>query len=188
MNNQSFYRWTAAVLIFEGVIFFVILAILGIAINWPASLDEPASVNLPLILEQANGVRNGYMLYLIYSVLILPIAVMVAYITANGKRLNVALQISVGFGVASAVLRVLGIIRWLIPMPALATAYTDSATSDSTRESIAIVYDMLNNYAGTVGEVLGVGFFAAFWLATLSLGMWQARTFPRWFAIYGFLT
>ena len=186
-HNTTFRYSTAALLIIEGLLMFVPVIVLGAAINWPASLDEPASVNLPLILEQAGAVRFGYVAYMIYSVLVLPIAVLTARLAAGEQRSNAALQMAVGFGVASAVLRVLGIIRWLIPMPVLARIYTDPATSDATRESVAVMYDMLNAYAGSVGEVLGVGFFAALWIVTLSIGMLQTGAVPRWFALYGFV-
>lgn len=187
-NNRALYRWTAALLIIEGLLIFVPMVILGGAINWPASLDEPASVNLPLILEQANAVRTGYFAYLVYSVLVLPLAVLTARIVAGDQPLSSALQMAVGFGVASAVLRVLGIIRWLIPMPILAEIYTDPTTSQATRDAVAVVYDMLNGYAGSVGEVLGVGFFAALWIASVSVAILQTRALPRWFAAYGFVT
>jgi hypothetical protein len=187
-DNTNLYRWTAILLVVEGLLIFAPLIILGGAINWPASLDEPASVNLPLILEQASAVRAGYFIYLVYSVLVLPIAVLTVRIATGEHRQNTALQMAVGFGIASAVLRVLGIIRWLIPMPVLATTYTDPAASDAVRESIAAMYDMLNGYAGSVGEVLGVGLFAALWIASLSIGLLQTRALPRWFGLYGLVT
>ncbi|MFZ4816883.1 MAG: DUF4386 domain-containing protein [Phototrophicaceae bacterium] len=183
--NNTLYRTTAALLIFEAILLFVPVIVLGGAINWPASLDEPASVNLPLILEQRDAVIFGYFVYLIYSVLILPAAVMTARVIGQAHPQNTALQLASGFGIASAVLRVLGIIRWLFPMMTLAEAYTNPALSEATRESVAIMYQMLNDYAGSIGEVLGVGFFGALWVLAASIGIWQTRRLPRWFALYG---
>ncbi|MEO0561241.1 MAG: DUF4386 family protein [Chloroflexota bacterium] len=187
-TNSTTRNWTAALLILQGLLLFVPVFILGGAINWPASLGEPASVNLPLILAEAAAVRNGYFIYMIYSALILPVAVLTAKLAAGDEPLGTVLQMAIGFGIASAVLRVLGIIRWLIPMPILARIYTDPASSDATREAVVVTYDMLNGYAGSVGEVLGVGIFAALWIACTSIVMWQRRTVPRWFAAYGFVT
>ena len=59
-------------LVFEALLLFVPLIILGNAINWPASLDEPASVNLPLILEQFPAMFTGYSIYFVYSLLFWP--------------------------------------------------------------------------------------------------------------------
>jgi hypothetical protein len=47
-ESVSIYRQAAVFLIIEVVLIFAPLIILGAAINWPASLDEPANVNLPL--------------------------------------------------------------------------------------------------------------------------------------------
>jgi hypothetical protein len=43
--------------------------VLGAAINWPDSLGDPASVDLPRLLENEVAVRIGYFSYLSYSVL-----------------------------------------------------------------------------------------------------------------------
>lgn len=186
--NKTFRISAFTLLIIESLLIFAPLTILGAAINWPASLDEPASVNLPLILEQATMVKLGYSLYMLYSILILPVAVVISRIVAGENQNNTLLNIATGFAVGSAVLRVLGIIRWLIPMPILAQVYVDPATSEATRESVAVMYDMLNAYAGSVGEVLGVGFFAAVWVGITSYVILQERGLPRWIGAYGFAT
>lgn len=185
--NKSF-RYTAfALLLVEFLLIFAPLIILGGAINWPASLDEPASVNLPLILEQAGAVKLGYFLYLIYSLLIIPVALVISRIV-GGQEQNMLLQIANGFAIGSAVLRVLGIIRWLIPMPLLAQVYIDPATTAATRETVTIMYDMLNAYAGSVGEVLGVGLFAALWVTATAVVILRDGSLPRWVGGYGLLT
>jgi hypothetical protein len=189
MNLKNSFRYSAVVLLLvEFLLIFAPLTILGAAINWPASLDEPASVNLPLILAQAPAVKLGYFLYLVYSVLILPVAFVISRIVAGANPGNLLLQIANGFAIGSAVLRVLGIIRWLIPMPVLAQVYTDPATTDATRAAVTVMYDLLNAYAGSIGEVLGVGFFAALWVAATSLVIVREGTLPRWIGAYGLVT
>ena len=54
MTNTTTARATGALLVFEALLLFVPVAILGSAINWPASLSEPPSVILPLIQQQAT--------------------------------------------------------------------------------------------------------------------------------------
>lgn len=189
MKLNNTFRITAFVLLFvEFLLIFAPLTILGAAINWPASLDEPASVNLPLILEQATAVKVGYSLYLLYSVLIIPVGLVISHLVAGGQPNNLLLQIANGFAIGSALLRVLGIIRWLIPMPILAEVYTDPATTEATRAAIAVMYDMLNGYAGSIGEVLGVGFFAALWVAITSFVILRDGALPRWIGVYGLAT
>lgn len=53
MNSRTLTRTTGALLVVQALLLFVPVAILGSAINWPASLSEPPSVVLPLIQAQA---------------------------------------------------------------------------------------------------------------------------------------
>ncbi|MBA3471606.1 MAG: DUF4386 family protein, partial [Herpetosiphonaceae bacterium] len=122
-EGKTLARATAALLFLETLLMIAPIVILGAAINWPASLDEPASVVLPLIVAQSGAVRLGYFLYLLYSVLFWPIALLVVRSVAGRSTPGLLLQLATGFGVASAVLRTLGIIRWLFPMPLLAQSY-----------------------------------------------------------------
>lgn len=183
---KNLYRWAAALLLIEAFLIFVPTFVLGTAINWPASLDEPASVNLPLILEQWDAVLLGYGVYLIYSIVFLPVALLTAQAVSNGNESqSTLLKIATGFAVASTVSRVLGIVRWLFPMPVLARLYTDPAATDATRETISITYDMLNAYAGTVGEWLGVSLFAALWATLVGVYILRTAFVPRWLGVFG---
>jgi hypothetical protein len=65
-------RYSGALLIAEGILAFMPLAILAPAIGWPASLGEPAAVQLTAIAAEADAVRIGYSVYLLYSLLIMP--------------------------------------------------------------------------------------------------------------------
>jgi hypothetical protein len=48
---------------------FVPTFVLGAAVDWPASLDDPASIALPRLAENEGAVRFGYFEYLPYPVL-----------------------------------------------------------------------------------------------------------------------
>jgi hypothetical protein len=183
--NTNRHPWVAALLIFNGLLILVPLIVLGSAINWPASLDEPASVNLPLIVEQAGAVRLGYLVYLIYSVLFVPLGLAVVWLVAKEGRGGVLLQTAAGFAVASGVMRTIGILRWLLPMPILANRYVDPTTDEATRAAITVIYDMLNSFAGGLGEVIGVGFFAALWAALVAYVILRDGTMPRWLGVFG---
>lgn len=180
-------RTVGALLVIESLLLFAPLAILGAAINWPASLSEPPSVVLPLIAQQADAVRLGYLIYLAYSVLFWPVALLTARVVAGGDTLPPLLRVAVGFGIASMVARTLGIIRWLVAMPALAAIYNASDTPEATRAAVSVAYLALNNYAGGVGEVLGVSLFAALWLGCVAVVILRSGALPRWLGAFGLL-
>ncbi|NJO52610.1 MAG: DUF4386 domain-containing protein [Leptolyngbyaceae cyanobacterium RM2_2_4] len=188
MSKQSLHRFAGWVLVVESLLLFVPVAILGQAIDWPQSLADPADKMLPLLAQNAAAVRLGYLNYLAYSILFWVAALSTVQVLSNGKSSSIGLRVALGFGIASTIARCLGIIRWLVAMPALATLYTDSATSTGTREAIAVVYRVLNDYAGSVGEVLGVSLFAAIWLAIVSLTILQTRIVSRWLGFLGLVS
>jgi Domain of unknown function (DUF4386) len=186
--QKSLYTIAGWLLIAESLLIFVPLTVLGSAINWPKSLSDPANKILPLLVEHASAVRFGYLVYLVYSILFWAIASLTIRVLSDDEADSIWLRVANGFGIASAVARCLGIIRWLVAMPALAKLYTDPTISTSTRESIAVVYRALNDYAGSIGEVLGVSLFAGLWLAIVSVRILQTRILPRWLGFLGLVS
>jgi hypothetical protein len=186
--QKSLYTIAGWLLIAESLLIFVPLTVLGSAINWPKSLSDPADKILPLLVENASAVRFGYLVYLVYSILFWAIASLTIRVLSDDEPDSIWLRVANGFGIASAVARCLGIIRWLVAMPALAKLYTDPTISTGTRESIAVVYRALNDYAGSIGEVLGVSLFAGLWLAIVSVRILQTRILPRWLGFLGLVS
>lgn len=83
--------------------------------------------------------------------------------------------------------RTLGIIRWLVAMPALAATYNAPGASEQTRAMVELTYKSLNDYAGSVGEVLGVSLFAALWLGCVAVFILRSGALPRWIGAFGLL-
>ena len=86
------------------------------------------------------------------------------------------------------VCRTLGIIRWLAPMPVLAKIYVQPSTSQTSRVAIEVVYQALNQYGGSIGEVLGVSLFTTLWLVIVAIGIIKTRIIPRWLGILGLIS
>jgi hypothetical protein len=176
-------RWLGALFVLEAVLSFLPLLILGPAIGWPASLRHPADAQLLAIAAKPDAVRWGYSIYLLYSVLIAPVAVLVAA-RVCGLRGTFAAMI-VSFGALSALARVVGILRWLTVMPVMAGAY---ATSDaSARAMIETVFIALNSYGGGIGELLGVALFGGLWLLLAMIAALRTAALPRWLVGFGIL-
>ena len=170
-----------SLLIVEALLAFAPLLLLGPAIGWPASLGEPAAVQLAAIHAHPEAVARGYSAYLLYSILVLP--VMVA-LTARvlGRLDDVAGVVIVAFAALSVLARSIGILRWLTVMPELAQAQAADPTSTA---DIARLFEALHAYGGGIGEILGVSLFMAIALGTLggaSLARPAPGNLPRWTA------
>jgi hypothetical protein len=157
---------------------FVPLAVLGAAINWPASLDEPATVLMPLILEQQTAVRIGYLVYLAYSVLFFPTIALIARVLGDSTSTRLAAT----FAAISALARSIGILRWLTVLPALAATY--AASQDA---AVAAIFDAFNSFGGGIGELLGVSLFGALAIGLISWRIVRTRTLPRWLGWFGWV-
>ncbi len=186
IGGLGLYRATALLLILEPILMFTAFFVLSSSINWPASLDEPASVNLPLITERSGAVVLGYGSYLLFSLLILPISVML-YFVLKDREASPLLAVAAAVGVISALARALGIGRWLFLMPALAEVYLDPGTSQATREAVEVAYAAFNEYAGGVGELIGVSLTGAFWVGLTSVALLRSERFPSWLGFVGLL-
>lgn len=187
-TSSRIYRTTALLLIIESLLLFVPIIVLGKAINWPASLNQPANIVLPLIVKQSPAVFIGYFTYLIYSVLFYPISLLVIQILKSKSSNKIYLNLAIGFGIASMICRTLGIIRWLAPMPVLAKIYVQPSTSQTSRAAIEVVYQALNQYGGSIGEVLGVSLFTTLWLIIVAIEIIKTRIIPRWLGIFGLIS
>lgn len=188
LSKKSLRLNAGLVLIVESLLLFVPIAVLGQAINWPQSLGDPADAMLPLLAQNAAAVRVGYLIYLAYSILFWVVALLTTQVLSDEQSDSIWLRVAAGFGIASTIARCLGIIRWLVAMPVLATLYVNPATSTQTREAIVVVYRVLNDYAGSIGEVLGVSLFAALWLAIVSLTILKTKIVSRWLGFFGLLS
>lgn len=82
-NYKRIYGTTALLLIVQFFLMTTALVVLGAAIDRPARLDKPAGVVLPAIIEQRGAVMVGYGSYMLYSMLFVPLALLV-YEEPNG--------------------------------------------------------------------------------------------------------
>jgi len=143
--------------------------VLSSAINWPISLDDPASISLPRLVQQAVPVRFGYACYLMVALLIVPAT---AALNARLELTGAIAASTLGLAVLSATAKAIGISRWLFAMPGLANAYVAPGADQAT---IALVFQTLDAYAGGIGEIVGVGLVSGVWTLVVSGAIFSKR-------------
>jgi hypothetical protein len=172
----------AALVLVEALLIFVPLVVLGQAVNWPAGLDAPAAETLPLVAANEGAVRFGYLAYLAYSLLFLPvIALAVTALTTASGRLRTVARLAVALAAVSALARGIGISRWLTTMPDLAAQWQGAAPD--TREILAIQFHAVNDFGGGIGELLGVSALGAGAVLCAALAIRELA--PRWLTVFG---
>ncbi len=171
----------ASFLFAQFILIWTTFFILSVTINWPASLDDPADISLPRLLANEGAVLAGYGCYFLAALLLVPAT------AALNARLSVSGPMScftMALATLAALAKAIGISRWLFVMPDLARAY---AADQGDRPNIVLAFDILNDYAGGVGEVLGVGLMGGVWtilMAGLVLRSGERRRgWVGWFAV-----
>lgn len=178
-------RTLAVLLITDAVLSIAPVAILGAAIGWPASLDNPAAQQLAAIAAAPGAVAFGYGVYLLYSILIAPVMIGLAARVFGGLGHPLAATVA-AFGALSALARCIGILRWLTVMPLLATAH--ASADPALRQQLEWLFTGITEYGGGIGEVLGVSVFMAASVGTLAIGALLRGGMPPWLAAMGLLS
>jgi hypothetical protein len=176
-----------------GALFFVTgllslspMAILGPAIGWPASLSAPVVQQITAIAGAPSAVASGYGVYLLYSLLILPLMVFLArevWHEDQYKLANSLAQVVIGFAAVSVLARSIGILRWLTVLPELARSY--GSADPATQATIALVFKSISQYGGGIGELLGVSLFMSISLGIAMIAALVNRSLPRWLSLFG---
>ena len=177
---RPLYLAGAALLLFQAFGIFLPMGVLGAAIDWPASLDFPPARVLPLIHAQESAVRLGYGLYLGWSLMFAASAALVVGLARGDRPMTALSTLAIGLGVASALARAIGIVRWLTGSSALADAYAAAPAGSNERIAIETTQLALNAFGGSVGEDLGVSAFAALWLAFAGSVILKDKGLPIW--------
>jgi hypothetical protein len=168
----------------QAALFLVPLIVLGSAIGWPASLRLPAAQALPMIAREATAIQIGYWAYMLTALATVPLAIALrAYAHSQGVR-GLLVDTAALLGASAGIFKMLGIVRWLAAMPALAAQYVQT-NDGATKATLEVMYTTLNGYAGAVGELLGVQLVSGVWL--ILTGIVLARCGLRWTGIAGAL-
>lgn len=137
---------------------------LQMTFEYPDILRHPAGE----VLTRFAGA--GADLHLYWYAMMAASLLMIGAVIATGllywTRDNLLAALSIGFGVLAGVVQALGLLRWVILVPGLASAYVAPGASALDQALAVSMFDFANHYLGMgVGEHLGY-FFTALWTIT----------------------
>ena len=183
-ENRGLRLLTGVLLILTPVAFNVFFTLLSVTFEYPDILREPTGYVLRHFDAGGGGLVAIWYGFMLTAVLFVPLAVLVH--KALAREDTPYLAVATAFGVVAGVVQFLGLVRWPFLVPYLAETYLDPASSGATRESVVVVFQAFNHYAGVgVGENLGY-LFTALWTALVALAMFgSALPFRRWLALLG---
>jgi hypothetical protein len=110
------------------------------------------------------------------GVLLIVAAVLLGQVLGPGGVILVATI----FGVLAGLVQMLGLLRWVYVVPALARDYADPTLAPEQREVTVAVFRALHQYLGVgVGEHLGY-LFTGIWSVLIGVGVIQGAALPSW--------
>ncbi|MCU1586157.1 MAG: hypothetical protein JWM49_2713 [Microbacteriaceae bacterium] len=154
---------------------------LSVAFGWPDILREPASVVLPAFAAGGAGlVWIWFATAWTYGILAVPVLLLPAVLRL---RDNSALRVATYAGAASVLLSLVGFLRWVFVVPALARAYVSGDAT--TKAAVDAAWTAQHQFGGALlGEHLGQLLIIA-WSITISVIILRTRVLPRWLGFSG---
>lgn len=171
-------RTTGSLFVFAAVAFGAAATALSSSFEWPDILREPADVVLPAF--RAGGttlVWTWFVTAWSYALLVIPILLLPR---AIGRRDDPILRVATSLGAASILLSLIGFLRWVFVVPALARSYAEG--DPVTKAAVEAAWVAQHQFGGALlGEHLGQ-LLAIAWSVGVSVVLLRDH---RWLALSG---
>jgi hypothetical protein len=180
-TTKTLRQVTGGLFVTGAVVFATAATVLSSTFNWPDILREPASVVLPAFVAGGSSlVWTWFATAWTYAILVVPILLLPG---ALGRRDDPALRVATYVGATSVVLCLVGFLRWVFVVPALAHSYvTGNATTQAASDA---AFTAQHQFGGALlGEHLGQ-LMAIGWSVTVSVIIVRTRVLPRWLGLAG---
>jgi hypothetical protein len=170
-----------AVLIAAPLWFNVNFALLGKRFEYPDILRRPTSEVLERFRAGGAGLILLWWTFMLSGLLLIAGAVLLGQVLGFGGIVPLATAI----GVLAGLVQMLGLLRWVYLVPALARSYADPSLGPEQREMQVAVFRALHQYLGVgVGEHLGY-LFTGLWSVLIGIGVIQTTALPTWLGWFG---
>lgn len=185
MKQNSSQKLAGILLIVTPILLNILFAILGMTFDYPDILRMPTGDVLARFQAGGSGLVAIWYAMTITAAFFIPIVLLMSQLLKDQDPSNIFFATT--FGLIAGMVQILGFIRWPFLVPYLTRVYFDSASSEMTRESAALVFQVFNQYAGVaIGEHLGY-LFTALWTIFLGMAMLKRPFHKPWLARIGFI-
>jgi hypothetical protein len=169
-------RAAGVLLIVAPLWFNATFALLGRRFDYPDILRRPTDEILERFRAGGSSLILLWWTFMLSGLLLIAGAVLLGQVLGFGGIVPVATTI----GVLACLVQMLGLLRWVYLVPALARAYADPTLGPEQREAHTAVFRALHQYLGVgVGEHLGY-LFTGIWSVLIGVGVIQGTALPTW--------
>src|SRR3954447_18614358 len=133
--SQSLRRTTGVLFVLGALAFAVAATVLSSTFDWPDILREPAAVVLPAFVAGGTSlVWTWFATAWTYAILLVPILLLPAVL---GRRTDPVLRAATYVGATSVLLALIGFLRWVFVVPALADSYVTGGATEKAAAAAA---------------------------------------------------
>lgn len=144
---------------------------LQLSFGYPDILRKPPGEVLTTFAAVGADVHLYWYLMMSASAAFIPAAIATGVEFRDFGKLAAAF--SIGFGVVAGLVQALGLMRWVILIPALAASYVAPVATEFDKGFATAAFDLTNRYLGMgVGEHLGY-LFTALWTLAIAVLVWR---------------
>jgi Domain of unknown function (DUF4386) len=164
------------VLVVAPLWFNATFALLGRRFDYPDILRRPTSEVLERFRVGGPGLILLWWAFMLSGLLLIASVVLLGQVL----RFDGIVPLAVTIGVLAGLVQMLGLVRWVYVVPALARACSDPTVPREQREVHAAVFRALHQYLGVgVGEHLGY-LFTGIWSVLTGIAILGRATLPGW--------
>jgi hypothetical protein len=176
-------RVTGALFLVGAVAFATAATLLSATFDWPDILREDASVVLPRFVKGGDALIWTWLATAwSYALLAIPLLLLP---TVLGRAHDPLLGVFTAVGATSVLLSLIGFLRWVFVVPALARGY--AGADPAGRSAVEAAWLAQHQYGGALlGEHLGQALAIA-WSIAVSVVIVRAHVLPRWLGLLGIL-
>lgn len=181
MSTTRLRRTTGALFALGAISFGTAASVLSATFDWPDILREPADVVLPAFLAGGDTlIWTWFATAWTYAILAVPLLLLPRVL---GRSADPLLRVATTIGAASVAFSLIGFLRWVFVVPALARSW--EAGDATTRAAVEAAWLAQHQYGGSLlGEHLGQ-LLAVVWSVALSVLILRSRVLPRWLGVSG---
>ncbi len=151
-------------------------------------LREPAATILAAVQRGGAPLAAAWFCFAMSSLLFIPVALALQRLVAGPSADKGQGSAVAALGMASAVAQAIGLLRWVLVVPALAASFADPAATAASSDAVLLVFDAVHRFGGmVVGEMVGQLLLAG-WTGGAAWQLWRSRAVPRWLAAAGLLS
>lgn len=167
-----------ALLIVAPIWFNVWFAVLARRFDYPDILRRPTEEILARFQAGGSSLILTWWAFMASGGLLIAAAVLLSQVL--GRQAPTVSVIAVVVGVLAGLVQVLGLLRWVYLVPALARIYDDPDASEATRAATAVAFRAFHQYFGVgVGEHLGYLLTGA-WTGLVGIAVLRGDAVTAW--------